>query len=189
MIPVLMLVVALGVPQSSAEERPQGPVPGVTLKLVISTDAYDPSKPSQATVKCSAINKSGDPVEVRVGYNPRFNVLRADGKHLRWGMTLYSVERPKEEPKPVSLKPGETKVLFELSLDEILLQQAVPQGKPEWRWDWVARPHPPLTPIHRYRDDGFVKKTMLSASALVNDKWISSERLELKVVKPNRERE
>jgi hypothetical protein len=97
-------------------------------------------------------------------------------------MTLYSVERTKEEPKPISLKPGKTQVLFELGLDEVLLQRPFPYGKSKWRWDWVARPQPPPTPIHRYRDDGFVKKTTFSASALVNDKWLSSEQVELKVV-------
>jgi len=158
----------------------QGPLPGVSLKLAVSTDAYDPTKPSQATIKCSVINKSDDPVEVRVGYDSRVNVLQADGKNLRWGMTLYSVERPKEEPKPISLKPGETQVLFELGLDEVLFQRPVPHGKSKWRWDWVARHQPPPTPIHRYRDDGFVKETTFSASTLINDKWLSSEQVELK---------
>ena len=187
MNPALILFVALGVPQSSGEERAEDPLPGVTLKLVISADAYDPSKPSQATIKCSAINKSGDPVEVRIGYDSRVNVLQAKGKHLRWEMKLYRFRRSKEELKPVSLKPGEGEVLFELSLDEVLLQRPAPQGKPKWRWDWWAHPLAPPTPIHdvRHRDGGFVEKTTFWAKALVNDKWLSSEHLELKVVKPS----
>jgi hypothetical protein len=185
MNPALILFVVFGVPQSSAEERPQGPLPSVTIKLAISTDAYDPSRPSQATIKCSVINKSDDLVEVRVGYDSRVNVLQAEGDHLRWGMTLYPFERSKEKLKPVSLKPGEGKVLYELSLDEVLLQRPASQGKPKWAWDWRARPKAPPTPIHRPRDVGFVEKTMFWAKTAVNDKWLSSERVELKVVKPS----
>lgn len=46
--PSLILFLALGVPPS-VEEHPQDSLPGVTVKLVISTDAYDPSKPSEAS--------------------------------------------------------------------------------------------------------------------------------------------
>ncbi len=174
--------VALGVPQSSAEERPQGPLPGVTIKLVISTDAYDPYKPSQATIKCSAVNKSDDPIQVRVVYDSRVNVLRSKGQHLQWEMTLYHNKRSKEELKPISLKPGEGKVLFELSLDEVLRQRSIPQGKREWGWNWQGHPPPPPPPTPIHVRFGFVQKTTFYAKALVNDKWLSSEPIELKVL-------
>jgi len=180
MSPSLILFVALGVPPS-AEEHPQDSLPGVTIKLVISTDAYDPSEPSTATIKCVAVNKSADPVEVRVGYDSRVNVLRAKGKHLRWDMTLYRFERSGDEPKPIRLKPGEEKVLFELPLDEVFLQRPAPQRKPKWRWDWMARPQAPITPIHRFRERGFAERVTFWAEALVNDKWLSSGDVELKV--------
>lgn len=187
MLPALFLFAALGVAQPPGEEQPKPALPGVKVNIVLSADAYDPSKPSKATVKCLAINKSPAPVQVRLGYDEQVNVLKAKGDHLRWEMRLYRFERSGEEPRPVGLKPGEEKVLFELLLDEVFLQRPAPQKKPIWRWDWMARPQAPPTPIQRFRQAGFVDKATFWAEALVNDKWLSSEPVVLKVVSPGGE--
>ena len=164
-------------------------MPGVKIQLTISVDEYDPFKPSKGVVKCVAINKSRDSVEVSLGYDQNKNWLKSQGedrlgKGPGWVLTLNPAKFTKEELKRISVKPNEEQVVFELSLDEILLQgvKNSPQVAKDrkWWWQWQAHPAPPATPIH-LRRGGFVKEASFWAEVVVNDKTLFSEKKVLKV--------
>lgn len=132
----------------------------IEVRLSISTKEYDPKTPSKATVECVVANKSGEPVEVELGYGGLGNRLKArSGSGLRrtWELTLHK-RAPRKQVRPpkfekVKIKPGEEQVVFKLPLDDILLNGSAAlneasEGRSIWRWDWPARPSPPFTPIH-----------------------------------------
>ena len=171
--------------------QPKDPLPGVKTNLVISVEEYDPSRPSKGVVKCIVVNKSKNPVEVFLGYDGGWNQLWAVGSDPKGDPAVGGWERRlgplklKEELKRVRVEPGQELVVFELSLDEILLQglsddPRTAQGR-KWGWGaWQAHPIPPPSPIHRTW--GVFEKAVFFWSQIeVQGKILSSEKVTLRV--------
>jgi hypothetical protein len=145
----------------------------VTVRLSFSTEEYDPSKPSKATMKCVVQNNSPSPVHVPVGF---------DGGYIRIQsglLTLGKGKKTKEDVKLDWVEPGQEQVIFELSLDEVL--QGTGERKGPWLWNWQRRPEPPRSPIHKYRKPGFVDQASFTVSLDLGGYTLTSEGAVLKV--------
>lgn len=71
-------------------------------------------------------------------------------------------ERKPEAAGQVLLQPGESRVLFEQSLDAVLLDLLTsPEESVDspWYWDWTARPRAPKTPFHTGWDSNGLNKS------------------------------
>lgn len=182
------------VPIGSSHGQQKDPLTGVATNLFISVEEYDPFKPSKGLVQCIVVNRSNNPVEVFLEYDGRRNQLRADSgevkNHPGWELRLRPLTR-KEELKRVRVKPGEELVVFELSLDEILLQgfgeglRRIDQGQ-KWGWDWEAKPAPPPSPIHRWdsvnwRVKEFLEKAVFWALVELQGTELASEKVTLRI--------
>jgi hypothetical protein len=134
----------------AGDEKPIGPLPGVEVKLVISVEAYDPSRPSRGLVKAVIVNHSKVPVEVAPGYDSKTNRLLAlygakspllGDWDPRLQLELLPLKDLKGKPERVRVKSGQEQVVFELSLDEIFFQGV--KGDPgkatgqKWYWKWL----------------------------------------------------
>ena len=186
--PVATLVVATLLVATAeplvGEEQPKRSLPGVTVKLVMSVETYDPTKPSKGIVRCLVANNSKAAVDAQVGYDGHINRLAALGEE-RWELTLYPPSNPQEKLSPVRVAPGREQSVFELPLDKILLQggkDARPHARDRrWRWDWLAEMLPPLSPVHRWRTPGYVEKARFWAEVSVSGTRLSSEKALLKL--------
>jgi len=180
-----LAALALLTSAAGAAEKPQDDGPKVTVKLSISVKQYDPGKPSKGVVRCSVVNRSDETIEVALGLEERKNRLFAHGERQRWPLALRPRKLLKEKPTRASVKPKAEQAVFELSLDEILFQGM--EGDPrrsrdrKWAWDWIARPEPPASPIHRWRQEGFVDQATFWAQVTVDGRDVSSEKVTLKI--------
>ena len=180
----LFICAMLHVAEVAAADKSEQPTSSVAVKLTISVEEYSPSKPSKGVVKCAILNKAHVPAEVQVGYDGRTNVLAAHGNGHRWEVMLYRHQKPPVELKHETVKPGKDQIIFELALDEILLQgqESEPKAKDRiWGWDWSARPEGPRSPIHQWRKSGYLDKATFRADIMVNGKSVSSDEVVLKV--------
>jgi hypothetical protein len=145
----------------------------VSVRLSFSVEEYDPSKPSQAVMKCVVSNNSYLPLHVPVGF---------DGGYVRVQsglLTLSKNKRAKEDVQLAWVEPGQQQVVFELPLDDILLKTG--ERDAAWRWDWPRRPEPPRSPIHPYRKPGFLDQASFSVSLDLGGTTLTSEDATLKV--------
>ena len=101
-------------------------IPRATLTVLLSVDSYDPSQP-QGTLTCSLKNNSREAIFVPAEYDGRQMVIYGHGKTHRSESRLWKPNRPGIDPKPeeaiartLRIDPGETKVVFEVSLKELL---------------------------------------------------------------------
>ncbi len=82
----------------------------------------------------------------------------------------------------VRLEPGKEQVVFELPLEAIFGVKDPPQGG--WVWDWPRRPEPPRSPIHRYRQAGFLEQARFKVTLTVAGKQFASPQVVLKIKAP-----
>jgi hypothetical protein len=177
------LVVAVIALPIAPDEKPAAPPAGVKVKLTISAQEFDPSKPSKAFVRVVVENKSDAAIAVGVGYDGKTNVLEGTGERLRWELSLFPFKRD-VAVKTSQVSPGKELQLFELPLDEILFQgqaENVKASERKWGWTWIARPAPPRSPIHAMRGKGYVPSATFRAIVSINGKPAASEKVTLKV--------
>ena len=171
---------------AAAAEKPRDDGPKVTVKLSISVEEYDPNELSKGIVRCWLVNRSEQAVDVWLGLESQKNWLSSQDRGLRWPLTLRPWKALERKPSQVSVKPGAEQVLFELSLDEILLNttEKDPSTKTErkWAWDWVARPQAPPSPIHRWRRGGYAPQaTFWAEVTTAKGRMLTSNKVVLKV--------
>ena len=160
-------------------EKP--PVNAVSIELSISVEEYDPSVPSKGVLKCVLHNNSTQSVRAPLGYDGSTAVLHG-------GLVTLSPRKAptKDELKTAAVDPGKDEILFTLPLDDILLQGDKPGG--DWYWNWMRRPEPPRSPVHKYRKVGYVDEAEFLAVVVIGPDKIASNKVMLKV-KPSKSKE
>ena len=157
------------------------PAKAVSIELSISVEEYDPYVPSKGVLKCVLHNNSTQPVRAPLGYDGSTAVLHGGL------VTLAPRKAPtKDELKTAAVDPGKDEILFTLPLDDILLQGDKPSG--DWYWNWMRRPEPPRSPVHKYRKVGFVDEAEFQAVVVIGPEKIASNKVMLKV-KPSKSKE
>jgi hypothetical protein len=173
MTPLLLLALA------GADDKPA--LPKVAVTLTISVKEYDPFTPSKGVVKCVVRNDDARAVSVPAEYDGRLAALVAPAGERP--LTLRDRDRF-AEARLVEVAPGKERVVFELPLDEVLLQ--TPGAAKKWSWGWDARPQPPKTPLHQFDDkEGFVEQADFRAVLKVGGAEVKSDKVVLKV-KPSK---
>jgi hypothetical protein len=178
-VTVTLLVLAVPTAIAVGEGGPKPAPPNVAVRLSFSAEEYDPSaaSPSQAAVRCVVRNDTAEAVEVPVGY---------DGERVRvqsGQLTLYRRMKGEGDVKLVRVEPGKEVVVFELPLDQVLGGARGPADP--WRWDWPRRPEPPRSPVHKYRQPGFVDRATFSATLKVSTGAVTSDPVVLKIKPAN----
>src|SRR3954467_7855655 len=87
---------------AAAEDETDNSRAGVSVKLVLSTESYDPTTPSNATVQCVVVNRSDRPVEIPGGYDGESVRLLGkpqDGRSLSLQLSIW---RPKPSATPTA---------------------------------------------------------------------------------------
>jgi hypothetical protein len=167
-------LVLLVPPRAAGEHQKLKPTqPKVSVHVSFSIEEYEPSKTSKAIMKCVVQNDSYMSIHVPIGF---------DGGYIRiqsGGLTLGKNKKAKEDVKLEWVEPGHQQVVFELSLDEILLVAA--ERNDIWHWHWQRRPEPPRSPIHKYREPGFVDQASFTVSLDLGSYTLTSENAVLKV--------
>ena len=132
------------------------------VRLELSEEVYDPVEPSKATIKCFVRNETDKPIVLPEGYS-EFTLLAGGPVTLRGRSAREQQSKPSSAGKvdpparpTIEIPPGKEELLFELSLDEILIKD---RSAPKWSWDWMRRPEPPLSPIHKWRKPGYHEAT------------------------------
>jgi hypothetical protein len=119
------------------------------VRLELSDEVYDPVKATKATIKCFVRNESDQPLVLPSGYS-KITDLAGNGIWLRQGIGGGERSNPPklecENERMIEIAPGKEGLLFELSLDEILLKNP---DSSKWRWDWPRRSSPPSSPVFR----------------------------------------
>jgi hypothetical protein len=173
-ITVTLLVLAAPTAIALGGGGPKPAPPNVAVRLSFSVEEYDPSAASRAVMRCVARNDTAEAIEVPVGY---------DGERIRiqsGQLTLYKTKMKGEgDVKLVRVEPGKEQVAFELPLDQVLGGAKGPAAP--WRWDWPRRPEPPRSPVHKYRQPGFVDQAAFSAKLTVGTQTVTSDPVVLKV--------
>jgi hypothetical protein len=193
-----MLALA-ALPAHAQDAAAKDPLPGVTVKLSVSADQFDPSVPTKATVKCLIENKSDHPIEVPIGYDGRTTQLSSLG--LNWPALLRPVPSIENMPRGgggagiaarkslerkelplVRVDLEKTLVVFELPLEEILMTGS-PNAKPPipWSWTWAARSLSPGSPISFGYRGPRLPAIHLQAAVQIGGKTIQSDKIELKI--------
>src|SRR5262249_44396208 len=143
-------------------------------RLSFSVEEYDPSAASRAVMRCVARNDTAEAVEVPVGY---------DGERIRvqsGQLTLSKMKTKGEgDANLVRVEPGKEQVVFELPLDQV---RGGARGRAApGRGAWPRRPEPPRSPVHKYRQPGFVDRSAFSATLTVGTQTVISDPVVLKV--------
>ena len=166
----LLVAAAEATTAPAHEDKPKAPE-GVSIELSVSVAEYDPNTPSTAVMTCVLHNNSKQTVMAPVGYDWETVVLQSG---------LLTLQRGKRDVKLVAVDPGKDQVVFELPLDDILMQ-GTPKDK-GWNWQWFRRQAPPLSPIHKYRGTpGFEEMAEFRAEVQVGADKIASGPAVLKV--------
>lgn len=188
------------VAQIQAEDKPTADtLPGVTIRLVLSADEFNPLAPAKETVKCVIENKSDQPIDVPSIYDGRTVRLVLFGPPRPWAMELHPVPQNVgmlrgggaspatqkffsglEPPPQVRIEPGHGKVMFEMPLDEILLLDRAAANAPKWQWWWTAESSPP-PPLRLSFKGEYLKSVNLQAFVEIEGKYLSSDKVELKI--------
>jgi hypothetical protein len=146
-----------------------------SVTLQFSVQEYDSAGGSKATVKAVFLNNSKGAVMVPITLGSPALKLQGGGVWLVQRDAGKAVTAYKE------VTPGQELVLFEESLDELLLGPG--KGKEaRWDWTWDKRPAPPLSPIHDRRDPKkLVPEAAFSLTVLVGEQKVQSPTVTLKV--------
>ena len=151
------------------------------------TIEYNPKNPAdvygyEVAVVFGLENHSDKPISV-----PR----KFDGQSIRFcgcasqGGKLWLVPTAKVKQEKVEVAPGKTRVLFNLSLKEILADSdvgaAVAERKPRnFIWTWSHRMGPPASPLHGRRG-GYEPFALFWAEVDIADQTLRSEPIIIKV--------
>jgi hypothetical protein len=163
---LLIATVAFGQDPPGKEKRV------VLVQLSFSVDQFDATRPSNAVIKCMVRNNSPRPVHVPVGFDGGYIQLHARG------LNLVKTEREKADVKLAWVEPGKERLVFELPLTDIFM---ITQENHHWNWTWQRRPAPPLSPIHKNRERGFMDQASFIVSIDLGEFRIESESATLKV--------
>jgi hypothetical protein len=176
-IPVMLLAYVVEAVEPEAEEN------GIELGLFNSQGwnvTYDPRDTSISPVlSLEIVNRSSRAITLPATY---------DGQILRlWGASAEERRPVVLQPSPerkgnqvFRLAPGERRTCFSLKLSEILdstQSERVGRNEQKWLWSWDARPKPPLTPVHRLRDNRLVSVVVFWAEIIVDNQSLRTEPL------------
>src|SRR4051812_16095856 len=164
---VLLATVAMA---GAAEKRKQRVVTG---RITFSVDEYDPATPSQGVMRCELRNDSPFPWHVPVGFDGGYVKVKSGNLSLR------RVTKSKDDVHLAWLEPGEQVVVFELPLQELLMDAG--QRDAAWQWTWDLRPAPPRSPIRRGKEDRFVNEASFTATLDLGTYTLALEPSVLKV--------
>jgi hypothetical protein len=164
---VCLLVVAGQAATSSGEDKPQPPEPAISVRLSFSAEEYDPATASDTVLRCVVRNGTKEPIRVPVGYGGGSIAVQSGL------LTLHKANEGKEDVKQVRVEPGKEQVVFELPLEDIFLRGRNADGP--WRWDWPRRPEPPRSPIHKYRQRGFVDQARFTATVVIGTRPLTAD--------------
>lgn len=120
-------------------------------------------------------NASEEVVEVPTVYDGRVVRLIGRGRDHFWSSRLRLASPPAQ--RLVRLEPKAERVLLEVSLSELLGEQAT-----TWSWDWGAHPVPPQSPIHRWRELGLERDVVFYVAAEAGARTLHSKPLRVAVV-------
>jgi hypothetical protein len=168
-----LVLVALGLAGLPALAEVQPKDRKVSVHLSFSEEEYDPTRPSKAVMRCVVQNDTTSGVHVPVGF---------DGGYVRvesGGLTLYKRRIEKDDVKLAWVEPGKQQMVFELPLDDLLVGAAKREGV--WHWTWQRRPAPPPSPIHKFKEMGFVDQASFKVTLDLGGRTFVSEAASLKV--------
>lgn len=132
-------------------------------------------KPNR-TIFCVVTNRSKRAVTAWTGYDGKHNILVS-----RMGFPIGL--RP-DEPGPmkqIRIAPGESRTLYELSMQDVLLLRRMAGGRFGYSWGWHESPPrgaPPMSPIHHSRGSAWEARRedsgILSAEVEIDGAALSS---------------
>jgi hypothetical protein len=163
---VCLFVVAGHAATSPGQDKPQPAEPALSVQLSFSVEEYDPTAASEAVLRCVVRNGTNEPIRVPVGYGGGSIAVQSGL------LTLHKANEGKGDVKQVRVEPGQEQVVFELPLDAILLREK--KADVPWRWDWPRRPEPPRSPIHKYRQPGFVDQARFTATVVIGTRPLTA---------------
>lgn len=137
---VVSFVLLLLPTRSSAGE------PKLEVRLELSVKEFDPAEPGKAVLKCIVKNASKENVILTSAREDKSGLqltLFGKGKSSR-----FELRHSESAPIKVEVPAGAEKVVHEWPLAVLL------DAKKGGRWDWMARPAPPPSPIHLLRGKG-----------------------------------
>lgn len=176
---VWALLAMAGARAGSQEPGGAGGIPGIRVVVSVGVAEYDPAAPSPMAVEIVIENGSGDPVLLPAVYDGMQVALFGQGARHRWASRLFPA-RPVEDQRLISVAPGEARVLFHEAIGEILRVGGEEESR-KWRWDWVAHPAPPPSPVHAWEGRGYEESARFWATVRIGDRECSSEAVEIAV--------
>ena len=154
----------------------------VVLQLTFTVKEYDPAKPS-GSLTCTVVNQSPKPIKIPTRYNGIELVLFGQGQEPRWVSAMRAPLRQSKSQAWRELPPKGKQVLLELPFKD-LLPQATAKGRlarPQWGWDWRARPAPPMSPITQPRSHQLIPKATFWVQARIGKEVVVSNKVFLTV--------
>ena len=179
------LTVALPFCLVAGPEGSKAETSSVVLQLTVSTKEYDPAKPSGSLI-CAVVNQSTKPIKIPIRYNGIELVLFGQGQGHRWASAMRAPLRQANSQAWKELPPKDKQVLLEQPFKEIL-PQATAKGRlarPQWGWDWRARPAPPMSPITQPRSHQLIPKATFWVQARIGKEVVVSNKVSLTVKIP-----
>jgi hypothetical protein len=151
----------------------------VEVRLTLSVGEFDPAKPA-GVLRVEVANESSEDITIPTGYRRQKLVVYGRGASHRWPSALWRRRQPGDaNPPDTVLEPGQSSVVFEISLTELFSDPE--RRDKQWGWDWIARPKSPASPIHRYRDEGYEDVATFWAEVRIGGESYASEKVTLKV--------
>jgi hypothetical protein len=160
------------------------PLRGLELRLEIDEKRYDPTVGSKGKLRAVLKNGSAAEIKVPADYDGEVVQLLSGSLHLTKRSALVQAAQGKKV-EVVAVAPGKEATLFEIPLDDLLMEKKAPAA--EWRWDWQRRPAPPLSPIRKTRDGQFVEQATFLVELSVNGAKLRSNLALLAITAPKKD--
>ena len=163
-------------------EGSKGETSSVVLQLTFTVKEYDPAKPS-GSLTCTVVNQSPKPIKIPTRYNGIELVLFGQGQGHRWASAMRAPLRQAKSQAWKELPSKGKLVLLELPFKN-LLPQVTAKGRlarPQWGWDWRARPAPPMSPITQPRSHQLIPKATFWVQARIGKEVVVSNKVFLTV--------
>lgn len=197
---VALLHVAPGCVTRKGAESPDDPAyiakQPIAVRLIIPDEVFDPDNPSDNVIRCVVRNNTNKPIEVPADY--------ASGQPLYGNMLLGPLTADIGEPdrlllciraankrEKVRVAAGDEHLVFELPLQEILLNTFPSNEASAWEWKWGApwfgqhSDLPPTSPIGErgeWRSVTFQARLPFNESETgVEYRWVESNHARLRV--------
>ncbi len=165
---------------------------GLTLTLVLSDELYDTVVPGKSSLKCVIRNDTPRSIRIPLGYE--VDTVRLESGRMS---LVGSIERDDGKSgvnkrnllTMADVSPRETKVLFELPLDDLLAKGVVSRADKnrKWHWDWQIRNAAPLSPIHKPHHEelkGYIEQASFQVKVKYGLFELVSNKVALKVKQP-----